>query len=404
MMKVVDPRVSVLTDPATLAAQLDQWGAERAWWPAGQCWRRDSGRIEHGGQPWAMLVYESCADETDLMLGQSQHLCMVEIFDTPPLYEVNTQFCTQHNALGWVRLSRFPNDRFLPTLQNVLLDCPQAHIVRYRPGRRCTFKARDPKTGELRFAKVFPDQRGELIHRDGEMLWNARAELGFQIAPPGRWEAEKLTLWQGQISGCPLRTTLYGPNGRPLAERMGRIAATLTSSSLQPPATFDGRTQLKRSARYARCLQEIYPALSTPVGELMDGLENIHEDFASTPLKPIHGALHVHQWLDDGTHLGLVDFDRLCLGDPENDAATFIAELDYENPAKVPISQLSEAFLSGYQAIAGPLNLRLLQAYRAHKHLSKALKAARALRTDGLQRAERNLCRALRHIELTAVP
>ena len=393
-MIVGQERLAFLANPEPLAGQLDHWGAERGWWSAGLPWKRAYGRVEYGHQPWSTLVYESSLNQTG---RQTQQLCMVEIFDAQPLYGASAQLCARHEVLGWVRLSRFPADPALPTLRQVLQNSAQAHIVRYRPGRRCTLKAQDPQDGAIRFAKVFPDQRGEWIHRDSEMLWQASTELGFRVAPPGRWDSAKLTLWQGQIPGQPVRSKLYGLQGQTLAERIGRAAGTLVRSSLQPSARFDGRDQLKRSACYVRRLQEIDPALSVFTTELMQTLQEIHKDCADTQLKPIHGALHVHQWLDDGECLGLVDFDRFCLGDPENDAATFIAELDYENPAKVPVHQLSEAFLEGYQAIVGRLNQRLLQAYRAHKHLSKALKAARALRTDGLQRAERNLQRALHH-------
>jgi hypothetical protein len=85
----------------------------------------------------------------------------------------------------------------------------------------------------------------------------------------------------------------------------------------------------------------------------------------------------MHQWLADGERLGLVDFDRFCLGDPELDAATFVAEIDCEDPATTPREVLGAAFLRGYADMAGPLEPDLLTAYLAHKRLAKAEKAAR---------------------------
>ena len=40
---------------------------------------------------------------------------------------------------------------------------------------------------------------------------------------------------------------------------------------------------------------------------------------------PVHGAPHQHQWLADGQRLGLIDFDRFALGDPELDLAVTLA-------------------------------------------------------------------------------
>ena len=95
----------------------------------------------------------------------------------------------------------------------------------------------------------------------------------------------------------------------------------------------------------------------------------------------------------------LVDFDRFSLGDPELDVATFISEMDFENPKRVPVEDINRAFRNGYETIAGPLDSRLLNAYRAHKRLAKALKAARAVRPDYERRPERNLRRALECLE-----
>jgi aminoglycoside phosphotransferase (APT) family kinase protein len=114
----------------------------------------------------------------------------------------------------------------------------------------------------------------------------------------------------------------------------------------------------------------------------------------SRPLRPIHGDMDANQWLDDGVRLGLTDFDDFSLGDPELDAATFLAELEVEDQPQLPFDQLAEAFLEGYESVGGPLDHSLLSAYLAHKRLFKALRSARALRQDGDVQAERHLVRA----------
>jgi aminoglycoside phosphotransferase (APT) family kinase protein len=116
----------------------------------------------------------------------------------------------------------------------------------------------------------------------------------------------------------------------------------------------------------------------------------------------VHGALHVSQWLEHGDRLALLDYDSLALGDPELDAATFLADLDVENRERVPVDRLGTTFLAGYEETAGPLDSRLLAAYRAHRRLEKALRVARALRPDGDRKAERRLRLALECVEGSA--
>jgi aminoglycoside phosphotransferase (APT) family kinase protein len=108
----------------------------------------------------------------------------------------------------------------------------------------------------------------------------------------------------------------------------------------------------------------------------------------------VHGSLHPSQWLDDGSSLGLVDYDSVGLGDPELDAATFLADLDVENRARVATDRLNGAFLAGYESVAD-LDAGLVRAYRAHGRLGRAVKIARALCPDGDAKAARRLRSAL---------
>jgi hypothetical protein len=137
------------------------------------------------------------------------------------------------------------------------------------------------------------------------------------------------------------------------------------------------------------------PALGADARRLLARLAELHAAGDARRLRPVHGALHAAQWLDDGSELGLVDYDALALDDAELDAATFLAGLDVENRERTPVDWLAERFLAGYSAAGDPLDPRLLQAYRAHRLLEKALRVARAVRPDGDEKAERRLRRAL---------
>ena len=112
------------------------------------------------------------------------------------------------------------------------------------------------------------------------------------------------------------------------------------------------------------------------------------------PLVPVHGAPHMHQWLVDGSgRLGLVDFDRYALGEPELDVATFLVELETESPRAVAMAELAAATEAGFAAAGGRLDPDRLVLWTAHKRLAKVARTAAALRPDAEAGARAHLDR-----------
>jgi len=213
------------------------------------------------------------------------------------------------------------------------------------------------------------------------------------VAKPIRWDIKRQTLWQHAIEGKPLIKQLFSSDGASIASRIGQAAGGMTQSKIEPAMQFNGQDQMQRSRKYAQELAKRLPDLTDSLNDLLQSLDLLHarQSTKFTP-KPLHGAPHAHQWLDCGDRLGLVDFDRTCLGDPELDAATFIAEMDFEDRQTVPVDELNGTFLDAYQSVAGKLDNHLLNAYRSHKRLAKALKAARSLRINGDRKARQHVC------------
>ncbi len=330
-------------------------------------------------------------------------MCLIEISNLEPENSGNNQQFYDRQ-LGWVYARRFPNDPKLTHLAEVLTSCNKIEVLRYRPSKRCTFSAYSNQNSSTIFGKQFADNRGAQIYAESQRLWNAACEelLNFTVAKPIRWDIKTQTLWHHAIEGRPLIEQLFSAGGADIAARIGSAAAGLTQSGIKPALHFDGRSQLHRTSKYANELAVRLPELSIDLHNLLQKLHLIHAQFASE-LRPLHGAPHAHQWLDCGDQLGLVDFDRTCMGEPELDAATFIAEMDFEDRKKVPVDELNAIFLDAYQKIAGKLDTRLLAAYRSHKRLAKALKAARSLRVNGDRKARKHVAyanQALREVLL----
>ena len=307
-------------------------------------------------------------------------------------------------ALGIVEVTPFPADAALRGLVPVLQGQQAGYrVMRYRPGKRCTVRTEPVGRLDQRFVKFFADDQGAAIQADSLRLWSAaiNGDLEFAVAEPDHWDPATRALWQCSVPGSPVAPILFGPQGGDLAYRMGRALGSIPQSSVKPTRTFDFEVQMERTRRYATALCKRLPSAKESIEDLVLQLGRLKPSGRRAPQNPIHGSPHMHQWLIDQDRLGLVDFDRMSIGDPELDAATFVAEMDYEDPTKVPVKELNREFLDGYQDAAGALDPDLLLSYRLQKHVAKALKAARAVRPDAPQRAMRNLRRASDQLKRT---
>jgi aminoglycoside phosphotransferase (APT) family kinase protein len=333
---------------------------------------REYARFHPHRQPFATLVLRDVLEP----------VLRVEAFDERPAGEGVVQ-----SEAGWLRVSPFGSDPALRGLPELLARPGRRAVVRYRPYRRCTVRF------DRSYAKVFADRRGERIAAEGRMLCAAaeRGELGFAVARPQRYDTASRTLWQSPVPGRQ-------PERVP-ARRIGRALASLASASLEPRRVLGPEAPLARSARLGRRLARSVPGVAPDVDRLLARLRRAHSAAARGRFVPVHGNPHPRQWLDGEAGLGLVDFDGLALGEPELDAAAVVAALEFEDPARVPVARLREAFLEGYREGGGSLDERLTAIHRAHRRLAKAVRVATSLRPDGDARAARHLRRALAELD-----
>jgi hypothetical protein len=370
-------RVSALLGDHVVEPHLDAWAAEHGHGPD-LSWRRDYGRVQQGWSPWAVLVY--VADGGRLTLR-------VNVHDDPDTATGWSRWLGEQ--LGWLEVVPCRDDPALPGLGPVLDALENAVPVRYRPGNRCMVRG---GTGEdERFVKVLSGAPDRQV--DARALWAAsRAGLfGFAVAEPHGWDAATNSTWYGVVPGVPIAPALLGPDGLAMARRIGSALAELADTPLHPTATNEPADQLARTGRTIRRAVTAVPALADRLDDALRLLSVLHADFSPRPLVPTHGSPHMHQWLDGDSQLGLVDFDRFGLGEPELDLATFLVELESESERAVPMADLRDAVIAGFESVAGPLDETRLAVYAAHKRLAKVARTTCGLRTDGPARAERRL-------------
>jgi Phosphotransferase enzyme family len=379
-----------LSEDAAIISAIENVVPPGDLWPRSRDWVRLYERFHPGQNPFAILVFATA--------GAPQLVRHVDVFRSYRPDQGCHPLVVSGELIGWASIMPFPCDSSLPTLASLLAKPGVKTVVQYWPQRRCT--VRFQTNGWSRFAKVFPKKyllrnRGQRLFETALSLHDASVHglLEFRAAQPLGWDSSTRSLWQEQLEGFPAANRLLGSHGAMMAHRMGCAAASLTRSGVTPSRVFDAAEQLSDSIACGAELGSRVPRLTAAVNALLDTLIKRHAA-AKRPLRSIHGDLHPGQWLDDGARLGLLDFDDFSLGDPERDAGFFLAQLESEYKPQIPVQQLGEVFLAGYESISGQLDRLLLAAYASHKWLSKALKAARALRPDGDAMAERCLRRA----------
>jgi hypothetical protein len=379
-----------LSDDQLLINLINEIGGNRAWWLSDRPWSRMSGKFDPRQKAYGTLVFQT--------QDAPQEICLIEVLRNSQEGRIAEETSMFVDNVGRLRLTRFPEDSSLPNLAKVLNEGTHARVVQYIPHHRCTIQFRQIKGGGPGFAKVFDSDVGRRIHGDGVALWNlaAQGELGFLVPRPGRWDEQNLTLWQGTVEGKPIRISqLFDAKGPDLAYKMGRAIATFHQSNMTPSIIFDKETVLQQAKRHGTELLDREPQLRGEVKPLLGELQQAHDRATHKKSVPLHTDLHPEQWLEHETGLGLVDFDRIALGDPEYDVASFLTELEFKDKGRGRISKATKAFWNGYESIAPPLYPPLLNTYRAHKWLAKALRAIGKIQVDGAFRAQQCLFHAL---------
>jgi hypothetical protein len=322
---------------------------------------RTFGRFEPGAAPWATLLYA---------LGTTY--VRVDAFedDGDPL-----------------RFSRVEHDPAVAGLDAFLRAHPHAVIVRYRPGQRCVVRVGD------RFVKLVRPELGTRLHDAGRQLWNARTagHVPFRVAEPDRWDVGQQALWQGVVAGEPVGPRLASGRGRPIAELVGAALGALATAPVEPWQKWSAEDQRGRIERAGAQIVRRVPELRDQVADVLDRRGRMHECFVARAPVPVHGAPAPDQWLDDGSTLGLVDFDRFSWSDPELDSATFLGSLDFDRRSRASLDELEKALLDGLRDAGFVPDPRRWAAYRVDIRLRKVARTAMAIRPDGDERAARHL-------------
>ncbi len=216
--------------------------------------------------------------------------------------------------------------------------------------------------------------RGEAIDEIGREFWKLAeaGEFNFRVARPAGWDTVALALWNEELIGSPSIERLRSGRGEQVVREIGRAIALIAGSRIKPKRVFDYAEQLKDTAEFAQILVRRFPGLTSTVKFLLRTFEKV--DLPERGLTPIHGDMHIDQWLTNGEELGLLDLEDVSLGHPERDLAFFAVQIESEYGTELDHAVLNAVLMDGYQSTGSRPHERLLRVYAANKWLSKASK------------------------------
>ncbi len=206
------------------------------------------------------------------------------------------------------------------------------------------------------------------------------------------------------VAGDPIGPALTVAQGEAIAERVGVALGALAVSPVEPGHRSAGTEPWARAERAVTEIVRRVPELRDDLADVLARLHVLHDSFVPRSPVPAHGAASPDQWLDDGSTLGLVDFDRFSWSDPEQDAAAFLGVLDFDTELRGARHGIEAALHDGFGEAGFTLDERRSATYRVGARLRKVARTAMAVRPDGDERASRHLgavLEALRTAEQT---
>lgn len=294
-----------------------------------------------------------------------------------------------------VALRRFPDDAALPQLPR-LLDparlaadlvaagvAPGASIApdgievfRYRPGERCALRVTlsgDRGHAPVRlFGKTFADDRGEHVFRRLRELARLRVLGGSGpiVANPLGYDAATRTLWQPWIDGTDGGRT---DAGRELTDDLALVIRSLADLHRTRVRTDSDGGRLVLLAETSKRARKLAAACPATAGMLAETIERCGAALTHLPparFDPIHGDVHLDQFLLRHGAAVMVDLDELQRGEAAQDLAALLVDIRLR--AIGAASDWHRAVITAYGCARGPVSTILLSWYLALQCVQKA--------------------------------
>ena len=281
------------------------------------------------------------------------------------------------DLLVWV----FPQDPAIPHLPEVSdperviehlpysflpkgLDGPEdirsvdAAVVNYRPELRCTTrydlswgKADHPQHLTI-FGKTFRSGEGRDVYARSEYLWKRFTGVDEDVlfAQPLGYRSEVQTLWQLGVEGTPLCRVIEEDNCDSYLRTVAKGLAMVHNSDLAGLPTWTLDEHLTEAAKKIEKLRRVEPSLVKELDLLSQLVYRDAPNLSDIPLRPMYWDFHVDQLLAQDEKVVFFDFDELAVGDPLQDIANFIVDLQFRDVSKPLARRMAKSLYDSYRS------------------------------------------------------
>jgi hypothetical protein len=244
-------------------------------------------------------------------------------------------------------------------------------VVNYRPEIRCVIRytlhhvSGDSARRCVLYAKTFAEDCADDVFQRLDYLWrHAQANRSdLHVARPLTLDVLTRTVWAEAVPGVTLAELMNSLNGEQQIAVAAR--AVLELHSLQVPSVNDivSRQYLLADAQKKGAkLASISPLFTDLLPMIARDLEAALTRLAPEKVCLIHSDCHVKQFIA-GVNINantnanidtvtMLDFDELAYGDPIQDVANFMVDLQFHNLSSARVKRLNKLFLTAYQTNA----------------------------------------------------
>ncbi len=225
-------------------------------------------------------------------------------------------------------------------------------VVNYRPELRCTawyeLHSESLEKPVILFGKTYADNSYQEIYQRLQWLQKNMDQSNFLIPPLAGYCDGIKTLWQEKLEGQPLIDVINAANYKGLLGQAAQRLDALNRCKVPCPTRETNSEQLRQVSKKIKKLKRVFPDLHERLVELQQGLEETLPTLEPAPQWVVHGDFHLRQMLVHEEQVVLFDFDECGLGDPVEELAHFIADLQLHSFDKTLIDNMSQAFLEAY--------------------------------------------------------
>jgi|GEM_PF-1662345 len=204
-------------------------------------------------------------------------------------------------------------------------------LIRYVPRKRAILVIETHQRQSRLYAKlVCAKDANDVASCFGAIDRVARKGIfSFRVPRVLQYDPDLRTVFMSEIPGRPFTEEMHRAATRPFVAA-GEALAELHRSDVRPAVRWPVEKQMDDLRRHLGGMGRVLPDLRSRIDDLIDRLTALGATFPDVAQAPIHGNLFGDQMLWDGKQLGIVDWDRLAIGDPLYDVGRLLAHYLYE--------------------------------------------------------------------------